>query len=135
MLQLDLYHKIVGSAIRIWHFVNLSLLCFFMIYDKIDFLDCLWVVSALGAFYNASVELVTSIAKYKKSQKLATAIQGVITRVPTSVDKICVICMEPLLNGYQLNLCAHRFHYKCLYQWIQTKEECPICRVRINIQT
>ena len=105
-----------------------------MIYDKINFLDCLWVVSTLGAFWLASTELVSSIAKYKKEKKLTTAIHNIITQAPTEVDRNCVICMEPLLNSYRLQLCGHIFHYKCMYQWIQTKEECPICRVRINIQ-
>lgn len=134
LLKLELYHKIVGSATRIWHFANLSFLCFFMIYDKIDFLDCLWVISALAAFYYSSVEMVSSIAKYKKTLALTAAINTIISRSPTSIDRICVICMEPLLNSFRLHICGHIFHYKCLCQWIQTKEECPVCRVRIHIR-
>jgi hypothetical protein len=41
--------------------------------------------------------------------------------------------MEPLLNSYELAQCRHLFHYKCLFQWIQTKEECPVCRVKIDL--
>jgi hypothetical protein len=41
--------------------------------------------------------------------------------------------METLLNSHRLSPCGHFFHYKCLFKWVQKKRECPMCRVRINL--
>lgn len=73
------------------------------------------------------------IDKYRYINKFTKGIDRVVQKVKKASDQICIICMEPLLNSHQIIQCGHLFHYKCLFQWVQTKEECPVCRVRINL--
>lgn len=43
----------------------------------------------------------------------------------------CMICLEPNLEGQQVrnvSLCGHRFHSKCLLEWISLKLVCPNCK-------
>lgn len=131
--RIDLCYKIITNAVKCSHFFNLALLCSAIILKRIDFLDCMWIVSVIGAFYHSSVGMIRTIAKYRYLNKFIRGIDRILQRARKTTDQICIICMEPLLNSHRLVQCGHVFHYKCLFLWIQTKEECPICRVRIDI--
>lgn len=46
----------------------------------------------------------------------------------------CAICLEPIfIQGFVLG-CAHAYHAKCLFSWIETRSakgmwgNCPVCR-------
>ncbi|KAH0463662.1 hypothetical protein IEQ34_008244 [Dendrobium chrysotoxum] len=43
----------------------------------------------------------------------------------------CVICLSPFDEGeeiMQLPLCRHLFHIACIDLWLNTHNNCPICR-------
>ncbi|XP_028403586.1 epidermal growth factor receptor substrate 15 homolog [Dendronephthya gigantea] len=42
--------------------------------------------------------------------------------------KICSICRDKIENDEAKLECGHRFHRKCVKQWIQTERTCPLCR-------
>ena len=46
----------------------------------------------------------------------------------------CCICLEPF--GYkktiQLNGCKHKMHYKCVKEWLENSDDCPLCRSSQN---
>ena len=50
--------------------------------------------------------------------------------VHKKVSEKCSICMEKL--GYTFNIhttpCDHKFHKKCIDQWVRLKKKCPLCR-------
>lgn len=91
--KIDLSYKIISYAIKCSHFFNLALLCSAIIMEKIDFLDCLWIVSVLGAFYNSSAGMIKSIAKYRSMNKFIKSINRILTKVKRASDQICIICM------------------------------------------
>ncbi len=46
----------------------------------------------------------------------------------------CSICAEALKCDDELTIiepCNHHFHDSCLKTWLQTKAECPMCRLKI----
>ena len=43
----------------------------------------------------------------------------------------CLICMNPLLNKSFIS-CGHALCLDCLFKWIQLKQECPLCRQKMN---
>jgi len=49
------------------------------------------------------------------------------------IDK-CTICLE---NIYEIDLlkikCNHNFHKKCLDIWLEQNNNCPLCRLKIDI--
>ncbi len=54
-------------------------------------------------------------------------------KTTSAPEQNCTICLTELLNCRQLSSCGHLFHYRCLFQWMQTKAECPICRIPIPL--
>ena len=62
--------------------------------------------------------------------------QDIIKKVNHNIDEDCVICLEKMNNIEnnpicQLN-CKHYFHKKCITNWINHKQYCPICRINIT---
>ena len=45
----------------------------------------------------------------------------------------CVICLETYVIGESISIlsCGHFFHSKCLNEWFEKKEDCPLCRLEI----
>lgn len=86
MSRIELYYKISSFAIKCSHFFNLSVLCSSIILEKIDFLDCMWIVSVLGAFYQSASGMVRSIYKYRSMQKLTRGINRILAKVKKASD-------------------------------------------------
>ena len=42
----------------------------------------------------------------------------------------CIICFCELNDKEETvkTLCGHEFHYDCLADWLDTKNNCPVCR-------
>ena len=131
--RLEIWHNFIASTVKIWHFYNLSIISAKTIFDQADFLDCLWIVSILSSLYSSLSGCISSTIKYHSMKKLNKCIDKIFKKVGSRSSEICIICMEPLLNCHELSPCGHTFHYKCFLQWVQTKEECPVCRIRINL--
>ena len=49
-------------------------------------------------------------------------------------NKKCVICLEDYCDGDIIIFfpCLHSFHKKCIYNWFQKKETCPLCNLDIR---
>ncbi|GIX72339.1 e3 ubiquitin-protein ligase DZIP3 [Caerostris darwini] len=50
----------------------------------------------------------------------------------SSIEDDCIICYEKMTQhtAYKV-LCGHRFHFKCIKEWLDKKSDCPICRVHL----
>ena len=53
-----------------------------------------------------------------------------IEMVVISSSDICTICLEPCLNGVEIE-CGHIFHKKCIEKWTSFKKTCPNCRTSV----
>lgn len=131
--KLQLAEKIVGSSVKIWHFYNLIRLFIRGLLDKMGILDYMWVFSLLNACFTAIKTLLSSISKYRSYNRLMKKFDRLFRRSTSAPDQTCTICLSELLNCRQLAACGHYFHYRCLFQWMQTKMECPICRAPIQL--
>ena len=49
-------------------------------------------------------------------------------------SKCCVICMEQMINDDEVVTlpCVHTFHFKCISQWLNSHDQCPVCRTNVN---
>ena len=48
----------------------------------------------------------------------------------------CAICIEPFSKGdscKKLPDCSHFFHDKCIVEWLQLKNDCPVCRSQVIV--
>ena len=50
------------------------------------------------------------------------------------IENPCVICLEDMIVGNDVYFlpCFHCFHKDCLKKWIEHKEKCPKCNLKIN---
>lgn len=46
----------------------------------------------------------------------------------------CIICFEALDNPLKKMVlkCSHKFHEKCIFNWLKVKPNCPMCRTNIR---
>lgn len=91
--RIELCYKIISYALKCSHYFNLTILCSAIIMEKVDFLDCMWIVSVIGAFYQSASGMVRSAYKYRHMQKLIKSIDRIIKKVKRASDQICIICM------------------------------------------
>eukprot|EP00210_Caulerpa_lentillifera_P002646 g2528.t1 len=52
-----------------------------------------------------------------------------------SDEQTCPICLEAYVEGDRLLVlpsCKHKYHTKCIVQWLRLRGDCPICRRRIK---
>ena len=48
-------------------------------------------------------------------------------------DKECAICLKKIAlnkNHKVLDKCNHSFHIKCINEWLENNNNCPICRIK-----
>lgn len=131
--RLELAEGVVGNSLRVWHYYNIIRLFVKAFLQRLGFLDCMWILSVINACYLSLSSLIASIQKYKSYSQLLESFNRIFKPSKTAPDQNCVICMTELLNCRRLSTCGHLFHYKCLFEWIQNKKDCPICRTPINL--
>lgn len=47
-------------------------------------------------------------------------------------ENICPICYEQIKNKCFIEDCNHQFCKECIIIWRKTKDNCPLCRAKIN---
>ena len=52
------------------------------------------------------------------------------------IENPCAICLEDMISGNDVYFlpCFHCFHKNCLKQWMNNKETCPKCNLKITYQ-
>jgi hypothetical protein len=51
-------------------------------------------------------------------------------------DANCAICMDKLKGGQMVKglQCMHKFHSKCINDWLKIKLKCPLCKHSVALQ-
>jgi len=66
------------------------------------------------------VELGYKDIRYKKKKKHTT--------------ETCSVCLDDFNDGEKISecTCKHRFHQKCLLQWLNQNNSCPLCKAKVR---
>jgi hypothetical protein len=102
----DLYTYMINGNVRISHLMYVRILCY-------DIFKC-----------KVSICLTVSFIWYDRAQ--SPLLEGIIHEVPK-----CVICKEDMAAGADVRIlqeCMHSFHVRCITQWTNEAETCPVCR-------
>ncbi|CAL8272654.1 unnamed protein product [Gadus morhua 'NCC'] len=54
------------------------------------------------------------------------------TSKEVSPDSKCPICLDAFHNMSYLDLCLHKFCFRCIHEWSKNKAECPLCKQPFN---
>uniref|UniRef100_A0AAQ4QFM4 E3 ubiquitin-protein ligase Topors n=1 Tax=Gasterosteus aculeatus aculeatus TaxID=481459 RepID=A0AAQ4QFM4_GASAC len=49
-----------------------------------------------------------------------------------SPDSKCPICLDQFNNISYLDVCLHKFCFRCIHEWSKNKAECPLCKQSFN---
>uniref|UniRef100_A0A8C5FXW5 E3 ubiquitin-protein ligase Topors n=1 Tax=Gouania willdenowi TaxID=441366 RepID=A0A8C5FXW5_GOUWI len=49
-----------------------------------------------------------------------------------SPDSKCPICLDTFDNIAYVDLCLHKFCFRCIHEWSKNKAECPLCKQPFN---
>jgi hypothetical protein len=131
--KLELIDKIAGNSVRVWHYYNLIRFFLKTLLQRVGILEYMWIFSVINAGLAAVRTLYNSIGKYRNYNKLMARFDRLFRRTTSAPDQNCTICLTELLNCQELAVCGHKFHYRCLLEWMQTKMHCPICRAPIEL--
>uniref|UniRef100_A0A8C6T8C9 E3 ubiquitin-protein ligase Topors n=1 Tax=Neogobius melanostomus TaxID=47308 RepID=A0A8C6T8C9_9GOBI len=55
-----------------------------------------------------------------------------VTSAEVSPDSKCAICLDLFNNISYLDLCLHKFCFRCIHEWSKNKAECPLCKQPFN---
>lgn len=71
-------------------------------------------------------------SEYNELINFRQSLRGLSVKEDVSDDEKdkCSICLKSLSNHtiQTLTTCGHRFHKRCITQWLKTKDTCPLCR-------
>ncbi len=68
----------------------------------------------------------------QQSQKSGRRKTSDIMSAEVSPDSKCPICLDMFNNISYLDLCLHKFCFRCIHEWSKNKAECPLCKQPFN---
>jgi len=104
-----------------------SLSFFIMLLITETFLLILWTYNLIISrqnFARNSTQIPAKTPNPKITLKLVSPGQ-----LSTSSEKVCPICLDTISEkNHSFLECHHKFHYKCIKDWLVRKQVCPLCR-------
>ncbi|XP_035039034.1 topoisomerase I binding, arginine/serine-rich a [Hippoglossus stenolepis] len=68
----------------------------------------------------------------QQSQKSSRRKTSEAMSADVSPDSKCPICLDMFNNISYLDLCLHKFCFRCIHEWSKNKAECPLCKQPFN---
>jgi len=93
----------------------------------------LFLLVAVGEAAYRSIKLYFKKKRdYTRRQRNLEEMERLVRERRTVESPMCPICLEEFTPDAQIDIlqCGHKFHLTCLEEWLDKKDECPICRRR-----
>lgn len=85
----------------------------------------------LTSFFLCQIMSAIKIA-LQQSQKSGRRKTSEAMSAEVSPDSKCPICLDIFNNISYLDLCLHKFCFRCIHEWSKNKAECPLCKQPFN---
>lgn len=124
-------HIMTGVALLTSYIFSemITIIMFIILGTKIHDVE---LVSIIGVFLiNAIIATVIFIFMYKKCRTKTKRFQLFIDKI-NNIDEnekiTCCICLGEIEKTICSLKCNHKFHKKCVEDWLETNPTCPVCR-------
>lgn len=75
----------------------------------------------------SAIKIALQQSQKKSRRKTSEAMSAEV-----SPDSKCPICLDIFNNISYLDLCLHKFCFRCIHEWSKNKAECPLCKQPFN---
>lgn len=102
-------------------------------YKVLGILSALQLALVFAAFAKQMIQLQHPIEATDNSHKLNSLRKRVTSdgtskpKSDSTIDLQCILCLERRENT-SATICGHLFCWNCIMDWLDQKEECPVCR-------
>ncbi|KAG0608896.1 hypothetical protein M758_8G141300 [Ceratodon purpureus] len=95
--------------------------------DNMSYEELLALEERIG---NVSTGLTSDAIAQKLKRTRYSSLDAVVARYSQECDIKCSICQEEYEEGDELGKieCGHGYHSQCIQQWLEQKNQCPICK-------
>lgn len=100
--------------------------CCFCCSLNISMIDC-FLSNDIYNDNSESIEPLNTISTINTISAIS-AINTINTVIYIDDKKECCICLDKNMTDWVRTPCDHEFHKKCINDWYNTKNTCPICR-------
>lgn len=88
--------------------------------------------------YDSDIESALAISQNDNELTKDDSINPILTQEKASEqnkNNSCSICLEQFGDQHIAELqCSHSFHSNCITEWTKYKQDCPICRSKIDFK-
>ncbi|KAK5865572.1 hypothetical protein PBY51_019835 [Eleginops maclovinus] len=75
----------------------------------------------------SAIKIALQQSQKKSRRKISEAMSAEV-----SPDSKCPICLDIFNNISYLDICLHKFCFRCIHEWSKNKAECPLCKQSFN---
>ncbi|XP_074485369.1 topoisomerase I binding, arginine/serine-rich a [Sebastes fasciatus] len=75
----------------------------------------------------SAIKIALQQSQKKGKRKTSEEMSGDV-----SPDSKCPICLDMFNNISCLDICLHKFCFRCIHEWSKNKAECPLCKQPFN---
>lgn len=75
----------------------------------------------------SAIKIALQQSQKKSRRKISEAMSADV-----SPDSKCPICLDIFNNISYLDICLHKFCFRCIHEWSKNKAECPLCKQSFN---
>jgi len=103
--------------------------------DTLEILNRLVQQVDLNSNKGASSEILSMLPTHKYSRRARDEKINAGEKIDVDDPQYtCRICFDEYEEGDQLTMlpCFHKYHTKCIEQWLRTSKECPLCQTSVD---
>jgi hypothetical protein len=86
--------------------------------------------------YETNIRLAERVGVVQVGVDNIDAVSSVIPRAEMSVDDVCTICLDKMIEKdnecFRKLICGHKYCDGCITQWLAKSKKCPVCNVDLQ---
>lgn len=81
-------------------------------------------------------QIINSINSFKYQEPTPSrSSEKAADEVSEKAKESCAICLDDITTGQMVKAlrCSHKFHEKCINNWLRQKLQCPLCKEKVTL--